>query len=172
MVQQPIRGAAVGMSLNTLGRVPVVPAPVVELVELGEPGPDGSALATTPDMADVRHLVCSCAVVVADVRGPETGPSSRLAGVAGGQDGRGATLDYVYRADYYGQQRLQMLVGQLMASVRLVDDLDGRAAAYFGASAGLNASFCGQSGGGQSLATSASGMPARTTCALRRSRRT
>ncbi|GAA5926840.1 uncharacterized protein JCM15063_000383 [Sporobolomyces koalae] len=95
--QQPEIGAEAGLGKVTLGRLPIVPAPVVQLLVRDESG----------ELIDVElpYLFCSC--VLRNEDGSETVESSIVEGGAPGED------------------ELSPLIGNLVRNPHRVQDLEG-----------------------------------------------
>ncbi|GJN90342.1 hypothetical protein Rhopal_003351-T1 [Rhodotorula paludigena] len=105
VLQQPQIGAAAGLRRNTLGRLPIVPAPVVEVIVHDHAG----------ERTDVElpYLFCSCSlrqedgVSPVEVAAPEPSGDSEVA------------------------EEFSALIGQLVRNPRRVEDLDGSQKSVF-----------------------------------------
>jgi len=111
VVQQPLRAPAIGLALDVLDRLPIIPAPVVQLVvrDLHGVEIDPASL-----LEDLHHFFCSSSLLDAQ--------------------NNDSPIDIVELDDSAvarDHRHLQMLVGANVADVRHVRDLAGRAVLYF-----------------------------------------
>ncbi|GAA5820640.1 hypothetical protein JCM3770_003563 [Rhodotorula araucariae] len=105
VLQQPRIGAEAGLGKNTLGRLPIVPAPVVEVIVNDRSG----------ERTDVElpYLFCSCSLRQEDGISPvEVAPPA-------GQGDDGVAEEF------------SALIGQLVRNPRRVEDLDGAQRSVF-----------------------------------------
>ncbi|TNY18564.1 velvet factor-domain-containing protein [Rhodotorula diobovata] len=111
VLQQPQIGAQAGLGRNTLGRLPIVPAPVVEVIVSGPSG----------ERTDVElpYLFCSCSLRQEDGVSPveiAALADSHSAGSAGGDD---------------VAEEFSALIGQLVRTPRRIEDLEGTQKSVF-----------------------------------------
>jgi len=102
IVQQPQRGLAAGLELRLLGRLPIQPPPVLQLVVTE----DGRGL-DPEEISESNILICSASLI----------------GSNGNED-----LDFLPQQ----QQQRQALVGRLVSDIKqTITESDGEAVAYF-----------------------------------------
>ncbi|GAA5915007.1 hypothetical protein JCM8208_005029 [Rhodotorula glutinis] len=102
VLQQPQIGAQAGLGKNTLGRLPIVPAPVVEVI-VNDPSGQRTDV-------ELPYLFCSCSLRQEDGVSPV-----EIAAPAGAQ---ASTEDGV-------AEEFSALIGQLVRTPRRVEDLEG-----------------------------------------------
>ncbi|GAA5933063.1 hypothetical protein JCM3775_005302 [Rhodotorula graminis] len=102
VLQQPQIGAEAGLGKNTLGRLPIVPAPVVEVI-VNDPSGQRTDV-------ELPYLFCSCSLRQEDGISPV-----EIAAPAGAQ---APTEDGV-------AEEFSALIGQLVRTPRRVEDLEG-----------------------------------------------
>ncbi|KWU41128.1 hypothetical protein RHOSPDRAFT_37338 [Rhodotorula sp. JG-1b] len=111
MLQQPRVGAALGLVRNTLGRLPIVPAPVVEVTVRNDAG----------ERTDTELPFLFCSALLREQDGvstvetiqppPERRPAAEVAAASAN--------------DNEAEEEWSALVGQLVRNPRRIEDLDG-----------------------------------------------
>ncbi|ORY65627.1 velvet factor-domain-containing protein [Leucosporidium creatinivorum] len=107
VVQQPEIGAEAGMDKVTLGRLPIVPAPVVQVFVRNA---DGQQVDT-----ELPYLFCSCSLRQEDGINPvELAQPAAESGAEGGE-----------------QEEFSALIGNLVRNAHRVPDLEGNPGSFF-----------------------------------------
>ncbi|GAA5883562.1 hypothetical protein JCM3774_001741 [Rhodotorula dairenensis] len=117
MLQQPRVGAALGLVRNTLGRLPIVPAPVVEVTVRNDAG----------ERTDTELPFLFCSALLREEDGvsavetihppPERRPAAEAAAASANDDD--------------AEEEWSALVGQLVRNPRRVEDLEGQQRSVF-----------------------------------------